>query len=79
MTHDLSPTITVTPGEVTPNMQQSNQHLSKGDELISRPSLPTDDSNLSSLQATSALLLDGEFHAKYMHWGYIVVANLQCI
>ena len=61
-THDLSPTVTDTPGEVTPNLLQSNRDMPEGDELISRPSLPTDgDSKLLSPQATSAMLLDGEY------------------
>ena len=61
-THDLSPTVTDTPGEVTPNWLQSNRDMPEGDELISRPSLPTDgDSKLLSPQATSGMLLDGEY------------------
>ena len=41
-THDLSPTVTDTSGEVTPNLMQSNRDMPEGDELISRPSLPTE-------------------------------------
>ena len=61
-THELSLTVTDAPGKMTPNMQQLNQDLPEGDEMISRPSLPTGgDSNLLSPQATFALLLDGEY------------------
>ena len=61
-THELSLTVTDAPGKMTPNMQQLNQDLPEGDEMISRPSLPTGgDSNLLGPQATSAMLLDGEY------------------